>query len=164
MSRSINEVRLIGRLGRSPELSRTNGGAPVTNFSLATSEVFNDSQGQRQESTEWHNIVVWGKAAETCCQYLEKGALVHISGKNKTRNWDNNGVTCYRTEIHTHSVMFLESKKDKPIPGGSFSSGCEQPTPPTAEEPPGYLQNPEQGQFLPDNSDGFYSTDPDYRN
>ncbi len=81
MAGSVNKVILIGRLGKDPEIRYTPSGQPVANFTLATNEVWNDKQGQRQERTEWHRIVVWGKQAEHCGQYLAKGRQVYIEGR-----------------------------------------------------------------------------------
>lgn len=123
MAGSLNQIQLIGRLGRDPELKRTNSGTPVADFSLATTEVFNDRSGQRQESTEWHNIVVWNQSAETASRYLRKGALIFFTGKAKTRSWDDQqtGKKVYRTEYHG-TFKFLESKQNQNHSGGGSDS------------------------------------------
>lgn len=137
---SVNKVILIGRLGQNPELRYTPAGAAVANFSIATSETWNDKSGQKQEKTEWHRIVVWGKIAETCNQYLAKGRQVYIEGRLQTRQWqDKDGQTKYTTEVQANSVQFLgagNNSGDRPremdensagAPGGmggpSYSSG-----------------------------------------
>ena len=105
---SVNKVIILGRLGQDPELKYTPGGAAVCNFSLATSENWTDKSGQKQEKTEWHRIVVWGKLAELCNQYLTKGRQAFVEGKLQTRSWDdNNGQKKYMTEINATTVQFI---------------------------------------------------------
>ncbi|MBD3422329.1 MAG: single-stranded DNA-binding protein [Chitinivibrionales bacterium] len=107
---SVNKAILIGNLGKDPELKYTPGGQAVTTFPIATTERWNDKSGQRQEKTEWHNIVVWGKMAETANQYLSKGRPVYIEGRISTRSWDDrDGNKRYRTEIVAQSFQFLGS-------------------------------------------------------
>ncbi|HEV8198754.1 MAG TPA: single-stranded DNA-binding protein [Candidatus Polarisedimenticolia bacterium] len=86
---SVNKVILVGNLGRDPEVRYTQGGAAVANFTLATNEVWNDKAGARQERTEWHRIVVWGKTAEIAKEHLSKGKQVYIEGSIQTRQWDD---------------------------------------------------------------------------
>jgi len=91
----------------------TAGGAPVTNFSLATNETWKDQSGERQERTEWHNIVVWNKLAETCNQYLSKGKLVYIEGRLQTREWDDrDGNKRRTTEVVASDMKMLERRSD----------------------------------------------------
>lgn len=104
---SINKVMLIGRLGQDPELKYTPSGAAVCNFSMATSDSWTDKAGQKQERTEWHRIVVWGKLAELCNQYLAKGRQAFIEGSLQTRSWEKDGVKRYTTEINARNVQFL---------------------------------------------------------
>ena len=105
---SINKVMLIGRLGQDPELKYTPSGAAVANFSLATTESWSDKSGQRQEKTEWHRIVVWGKLAELCNQYLAKGRQAFVEGSLQTRSWDDqNGQKRYMTEVVARNIQFL---------------------------------------------------------
>jgi len=108
-SMSVNKVILVGRLGKDPEVRFTNTGNAVANFSLATSEVWNDRDGKRQERTEWHNIVVWGKQAEHCGQYLAKGREVYVEGSLRTSSYDDKttGQKRYKTEIVAQRVQFL---------------------------------------------------------
>lgn len=111
MAGSLNKVILIGRLGRDPELRYTVTGTPVVNFPLATSDVYTDKDGNRQEKTEWHKIVVWGKQAETVANYLGKGRLIYVEGSLQTRKWtDNQGQDRYTTEIRAQRVVFLDSQ------------------------------------------------------
>ena len=106
---SVNKVIILGRLGQDPELKYTPSGAAVCNFSLATSESWNDkATGQKQERTEWHRIVVWGKLAELCNQYLSKGRQAFVEGKIQTRSWeDKEGNKRYTTEISAQTVQFI---------------------------------------------------------
>jgi single-strand DNA-binding protein len=105
---SVNKVILIGRLGQNPEVRYTQGGAAVANFSLATNESWTDKSGQKQERTEWHRVVVWGKLAELCAQYLTKGRQAFVEGRMQTREWkDKEGQTKYTTEVQAQTVQFL---------------------------------------------------------
>ena len=105
---SMNKVLLIGRLGADPELKYTPNGQSVCNFNMATSEVYVDKAGQKQEKTEWHRIVVWGKLGELCKQYLAKGRQAFVEGKIKTRSWDDkDGQKRYMTEVMATTVQFL---------------------------------------------------------
>jgi len=108
---SVNKVILLGRLGQDPELKYTPSGAAVCSFSMATSENWTDKSGQKQEKTEWHKIVVWGKLAEVCNQYLAKGRQAYIEGRLQTRSWeDNTGQKRYMTEINASTVQFIGEK------------------------------------------------------
>lgn len=105
---SVNKVILVGRLGQNPEVRYTPSGAAVANFSLATNETWVDKSGQKQERTEWHRIVVWGKLAELCGQYLAKGRQAYVEGRLQTRQWqDKDGQTKYTTEIQAQTIQFL---------------------------------------------------------
>ena len=109
----LNEVRLIGRLGKNPELRYTASEVAVAEFSLATSERFKAKDGETQERTEWHNIVVWKGLAETCHKFLTKGKLVFVGGKIKTRSYDDrDGNKRYITEIVADQVKFLDKVED----------------------------------------------------
>ena len=105
---SVNKVILLGRLGQDPELKYTPNGSAVCNFSVATTESWTDKSGQKQDKTEWHRIVVWGKLAELCNQYLSKGRQAFIEGKLQTRSWDDkDGNKKYTTEILASTVQFI---------------------------------------------------------
>ena len=124
---SVNKVILIGNLGSDPELRNTSGGNSVCNFSIATNEVWTGKDGQKNERVEWHKIVVWGKQAENCQQYLKKGRQVYIEGKNQTRSWDDkDGVTRYVTEVVARQVVFLS--------GGSDGGGQRDEVPPPQDD------------------------------
>jgi single-strand DNA-binding protein len=105
---SVNKVILIGNLGKDPEVRYTANGRAVARFPIATTEVWNDANGARQERTEWHNIVVWGKQGESCGQYLAKGRQVFVEGSIRTRSYDDkSGNKRYATEIVAQRVRFL---------------------------------------------------------
>ncbi|HCM40625.1 MAG: single-stranded DNA-binding protein [Bdellovibrionales bacterium GWC1_52_8] len=105
---SVNKVILVGRLGQNPEVRYTPSGAAVANFSVATNESWMDKSGQKQERTEWHRVVVWGKLADLCKQYLAKGRQVYVEGRLQTRQWqDKDNQTKYTTEIQAQTVQFL---------------------------------------------------------
>lgn len=105
----VNKVMIIGRLGQDPEMKAVGQGSTVTRLSVATSENWVDKGGQKQERTEWHRIVVWGKLAEICGKYLAKGRQVYVEGKLQTRSWEDNGQKKYSTEIVASTVQFLGS-------------------------------------------------------
>ncbi len=118
----VNKVILIGNLGRDPEVRSTTSGQPVASFTLATSRRWRDKNGQKQEQTEWHNIVVWGKQAEIAGQYLTKGKQVFIEGRLQTRSWDDrqSGEKKYRTEIVCDNFQMLGGR------GGDFEAADRQ--------------------------------------
>ena len=104
----INKVTLIGNLGADPEVRKTASQQTVTQFSLATSESWVNKEGERQEKTEWHRIVVWGKLAETCAKHLAKGRQVFIEGRLQTRSWETEqGQKRFTTEVIANQVLFL---------------------------------------------------------
>ncbi len=105
---SVNKVILVGRLGQNPEIRYTPSGAAVANFSIATNESWMDKSGQKQERTEWHKVVVWGKLAELCSQYLAKGRQAYVEGRLQTRQWqDKDNQTKYTTEVQAQTIQFL---------------------------------------------------------
>jgi single-strand DNA-binding protein len=107
----LNKVMLIGRLTRDPESRTTPQGVTVTNFSIATSRVWKDPQGQQQEATEFHNIVAWRRLGEICAQYLSKGRQIYLEGHLQTRSWDgDNNKKQYRTEVVADNMIMLGSK------------------------------------------------------
>ena len=104
----VNKVTLLGNLGADPETKKTASGQSITLFNVATSNVWTNREGQRQEHTEWHRIVSWGKLAETCAEYLSKGRKVYIEGRVQTRSWeDDKNQKRYTTEIVASQVLFL---------------------------------------------------------
>ena len=105
---SVNKVILVGNLGRDAELRYTPGGAAVATLNLATTEVWNDRNNQRQEKTEWHRVVLWGKPAENLQEYLTKGKQIYVEGRLQTRQWDDkDGNKRYTTEIKADRVTLL---------------------------------------------------------
>lgn len=108
MQASVNMAILVGNLGKDPEVRFMQSGRAVANFSVATSETWTGQDGNRQERTEWHNVVVWGKQAEICGQYLAKGRQVFVQGNIRTRSYeDKTGNTRYVTEVVAQRVQFL---------------------------------------------------------
>ena len=105
---SVNKVILVGNLGRDAELRYTPGGAAVATINMATTEVWNDKAGQKQEKTEWHRVVLWGKTAESLNEYLTKGKQIYVEGRLQTRQWDDkDGNKRYTTEIRGDRVVLL---------------------------------------------------------
>src|SRR5215467_14381719 len=117
---SVNKVILVGNLGRDAELRYTPGGAAVATLNLATTEVWNDkASGQKQEKTEWHRIVLWGKSAESLSEYLTKGKQIYVEGRLQTRKWqDKEGNDKYSTEIRSDRIVLL---------GGGGGGGARAP-------------------------------------
>ena len=147
MARGVNKVILIGNLGSDPEVRYTPDGTPVANFSLATSESWNDrNTGERQERTEWHRLVLWRKLAEIASQYLKKGSKLYVEGKLQTRSWDDqSGQKRYTTEIVVNEMEMLDSRGEGGGGGGGGgysdqSTGGQNAGPaaqPEAPPPPG---------------------------
>lgn len=105
---SVNKVILVGNLGRDAELRYTPGGSAVATLNLATTEVWNDKAGQKQEKTEWHRVVLWGKTAEALSEYLTKGKQIYVEGRLQTRQWDDkDGNKRYTTEIRGDKIVLL---------------------------------------------------------
>jgi len=114
----VNKVILVGNLGVDPEVRFTPGGQAVANFRIATSESWKDKDGQKQERTEWHRIVVWGKLGELCGEYLKKGRQVYLEGRLQTREWnDKEGKKNYTTEVVASNVCFLGSADGRKMEG-----------------------------------------------
>jgi single-strand DNA-binding protein len=134
---SVNKVILIGNIGRDVEIRHAPSGLAVAKFSLATNEVRKDKSGQRQEQTEWHNIVAFGKLAEFCGQYLGKGRTVYVEGSIRTRTYDDEkGNRRYFTEIISQTIRFVGPKPtggEAAAPGAS-GSGEAPEFPPEGEE------------------------------
>jgi len=122
---SVNKVILVGRLGKDPEIRSTPSGTTVAKFTIATDDRFTDKSGEKQERTEWHNIVAWSKLAEICGQYLRKGKLVYIEGSIRTDSWDDkeSGQKRYRTEIIANQMQMLDRRGDDEGGGGGGYSG-----------------------------------------
>tara|TARA_Y200000002_G_scaffold383247_1_gene404401 strand:+ start:10459 stop:10884 length:426 start_codon:yes stop_codon:yes gene_type:complete len=113
--RGVNKVILVGNVGNEPEIRYTSSGQAVANLSLATSEVWKDkTTGDKQERTEWHRIVSFGKSAEIVRDYIKKGSKLFVEGSLKTRKWeDKNGVERYTTEVVSNEIQMLDSRGDQ---------------------------------------------------
>jgi len=108
---SLNKATIIGRLGAAPEVRNTQSGTAVATLSVATSEKYKDKSGELIEKTQWHRIVVWGRLAEICQQYLKKGSLAYFEGPIETREWsDKDGQKRYTTEIKALNMQMLDSR------------------------------------------------------
>lgn len=117
MSKGVNKVILIGNCGQDPEVRFMPNGKAVVNFTVATSDNRTDQQGQKQERTEWHRVVIYGKLAEIAGQYLHKGSKVYLEGKLQTREWqDQQGQKRYMTEIICHEMQMLDSRQNEAQP------------------------------------------------
>ena len=127
---SVDKAILIGNLGKDPELRYTPSGQAVASFSIATTRKWRDNEGQSQEQTEWHNIIVWGKQAENANEYLQKGRSVYIEGRIQNRSYeDKDGNKRYISEVVAQTVQYLGSKGDK-------SNASEQSQKPPSDTPP----------------------------
>ncbi len=119
---SVNKVILIGRLGADPEIRYTADGQPVATFRLATSERWTDKNGNRQERTEWHRIVAFGRLAEICGEYLSKGRQVYIEGRLQTRSYeDRDGIKRFVTEVVAQNMQMLGRREETAAPSESAS-------------------------------------------
>jgi single-strand DNA-binding protein len=138
MAGSVNKVILVGNLGRDPEVRYTPSGQAVANFTVATNEAWTDKAGQKQERTEWHRVVVWGKAAEACGEYLSKGRQVYVEGRLQTREWTNKeGAKQFTTEVVANpvgGVVFLAGGGQG---GRGASRGGGAPADDFGQPPPG---------------------------
>jgi single-strand DNA-binding protein len=139
----MNKCTLIGRLGKDPELSYTTAGVAMVKFSVATSERYTDKDGNKQETTEWHNIVAFRRAAEVLGEYLRKGHRVSIIGKLKTRSWDgDDGKKRYMTEVLVDEFEFLENKGTVYQPEANEDPAHPTSKPKPVETPQGGEQDP----------------------
>ena len=121
---SVNKVILVGNLGRDAELRYTPGGAAVATLNLATTEVWNDRNNQRQEKTEWHRVILWGKQAESLQEYLTKGKQIYVEGRLQTRQWDDkDGNKRYTTEIKADRITLLGGGGGRGAAGASVDRG-----------------------------------------
>jgi single-strand DNA-binding protein len=119
---SLNKACILGRVGQNPETKQMQSGTSLTTLTLATHEVWRDKQGEKKEDLQWHNIVVWGKQAETVAKYVSKGDLIYVEGKIQTDTYEKDGVKHWSTKIIAKDVKFLTPKK-----GNSFGEQA-QPT------------------------------------
>lgn len=169
-SRGVNKVILVGNLGKDPEVRYMTNGNAVANFTIATSESWKDQQGQQQERTEWHNIVMYRRLAEVAGEYLKKGAKVYLEGKLQTSKWQDQqtGQDRYKTEIVANEMQMLDSRQGAQGAGASgqgynqapnaYQGGAQQPAqsygapqqpPQQAAQQQSYGQNAPQGGYAP---------------
>jgi len=139
MAKSVNKVILLGNVGKDPEIRSTGGGTMVANFTLATSDRFQDAQGNWQDRTEWHNLVAFKRLAEIVRDYVKKGSKLYIEGKIQTRSWDDKetGAKRYKTEILVNDLSLLSARDDASAGGYSRSSSAAANTdqrPPAAHD------------------------------
>ena len=145
MARSVNKVILIGNLGGDPELRYTGDGTAVCNMSLATNEQYTDQEGNEVQRTEWHDIVTFGRLAEICEEYLEKGSQVYFEGQLQTNEWkDQEGNARYSTEVKALDMMFLDSNRQGQG-GGRERPGAGPPSGPGRSGPSGDGQSGGRG-------------------
>ncbi|MCP3957862.1 MAG: single-stranded DNA-binding protein [bacterium] len=137
----VNKVMLIGNLGQDPQVRATQSGNSVTTFSLATSRRWNDAAGNRQEQTEWHQVVCFNRLAEVAGQYLAKGRQVYVEGRLQTRSWEDRqtGETRYRTEIVCENLQMLGQRPEADAPAGE---AAEAEAEPAAEKAPATKKAP----------------------
>jgi len=129
----VNKVILVGNLGKDPEVRHLEGGATVANFPLATTENYKDKNGNRQEQTEWHNIVVWRGLADVAEKYLKKGMTIYMEGKLRTRSWDDKeGNKRYTTEVVGETFTILSKKENS----GSGATDDHSSLPKTGDDLP----------------------------
>ena len=126
MPKSLNKVMLIGNLGKDPEVKYTPQGTPVAKLTLATNERYKDKEGQWQDRTEWHNVVLWSRLAEIAGEYLKKGSKVYIEGRLQTRSWDDKQTNQkkYMTEVVANDLLLLGGRGEGGESGGGSSRGA----------------------------------------
>ncbi|KKR04339.1 MAG: Single-stranded DNA-binding protein [Candidatus Uhrbacteria bacterium GW2011_GWF2_39_13] len=133
---SLNRATIIGNLTREPEVRQIPSGQSVCSFAVATNRSWASADGQKQEASEFHNIVAWGKLAEICAQYLNKGRKVYIEGRLQTRDWEGqDGVRRYRTEIVAENMIILDRAPGATPSIGGGSKVFTPPTPPMKDDP-----------------------------
>jgi len=120
--KSLNKVQLIGNLGKDPEVKYTPSGTPVAKLTIATNERFKDKNGEWQDRTEWHNVVLWQRLAEIAGEYLKKGGKVYIEGRLQTRSWDDKQTNQkkYMTEVVASDLILLGGRGEGGAPAGEF--------------------------------------------
>lgn len=143
----VNKVILVGNLGRDPQVRSTPSGQPVADFTLATNRKWKDKNGQRQEQTEWHTVVCWGRQAEVAGQYLTKGKQIYVEGRLQTRSWDDKqtGEKRYKTEVICENFQMLGQRGGG---GGDFESARGGPS-----EGPSFDEGPGGGGGFPEDDD-----------
>lgn len=140
----LNKAMIYGNLTRDPELKALPSGMNVCSFALATNRVYNDRDGNRQESTDFHNVVVFGKQAENCAKYLQKGNGAFVEGRLQTRSWEKDGQKQYRTEIVADRVQFGPKSGGSAPSGESAGSGTTSGAAPSSNNAPATPDYPEE--------------------
>jgi len=137
MARGVNKAILIGNLGKDPEVRYSASGSAIANITLATTESWKDKDsGEKQEKTEWHRVVFFGRLAEIVGEYLKKGSQVYVEGRLQTRKWqDANGNDRYTTEIVANNMQMLGSRAGQGVPADSFNQDQPQSQPPATNAP-----------------------------
>jgi single-strand DNA-binding protein len=172
----LNKVFLIGRLGQNPDLRYTQSGTPIATLNVATNETYTDRDGNRQDRTEWHRVMVFQRQAETCNSHLAKGSLVSIEGNLQTRKWQdqNTGQDRYITEIRAQRVIFLDRRSERPggedygqgrpgpgpRPGGPGGPGGPAPRPGNRQYGDDYAPHQRAGTYGQGQQDGYGQQDP----
>lgn len=158
---SVNKVILVGRLGKDPETRYMTNGEAVTNAAMATSENWKDKSGEKQQKTEWHNLVFYRKLSEIAGEYLKKGSQLYVEGKLQTRKWEKDGVTRYTTEIIVNEMTMLGGKQDQRADANSELSYKATP-----DKPPSQSVSSGMGNFdddIPFSYHGMRGADVDWR-
>ncbi len=144
MAASLNKAMLIGNLTRDPEMRKTASGQSVTTLSLATNRTYTDKAGNKKEEADYHNIVAWGRLAEICAQYLNKGKKIYVDGRIQTRDWEGqDGVKKYRTEIVIENMIMLD-RGGAPAASGVKGSSAAGPGASMPDEAPITASEPSQ--------------------
>ena len=150
MARSVNKVTLLGNVGKDPEIRSTPSGVMVASFGLATSDRYQDAQGNWQDRTEWHNLKAFKRTAEIVRDYVKKGSKLYIEGKITTNSWDDKetGVKKYRTEILVNELVLLSAREEgagssRPATSSSSAASFDQRPPVAAGAPDDYAQQAE---------------------
>ena len=124
---SLNKVMLIGRLGQDPEIRYTQSGSAVANVNIATNDYWTDKKGEKQERTEWHSLVLWGKLADLAQNYLKKGSQIYVEGRIQTRDWeDDQSQKHYKTEVVVTTIQFLDTKNSENATHSEYTSTPEK--------------------------------------
>lgn len=148
MAKSLNKVQLIGNLGQDPEVKALQSGTSVANISIATTESYKDRNGQWQDKTEWHRVVLWDYMADNAAKYLKKGSKIYIEGKLETRSWESDGVTKYVTEVRAMSMIMLDGRQDSD--GSNYSGGSSYNQ---SQNAPSYQTKQNQAAEAPEDDD-----------
>lgn len=159
MAKGINKVILIGNLGFDPEVRQLNSGSTAASFNLATGEKWKDKNGEEQERTEWHRVVLFGRLGEIAAEYLHKGSKAYIEGSLRTRKWqDKEGVEHYTTEIIGKELQLLDGKPQEGNKPQQAITQAQGARPPLKQQVNAY-QQAKDGVYIPPAPDNFYDDD-----